>query len=168
MTRFAEEYPCPRGTWSDSVGLFNESQCHPCPAQYYCRDQGLTSPSDLCSPGFYCVKGARTPTPTEGSEVGNECLKGFYCTEVPVECPIGTFSFDVRLINWSECTPCLSGHFCDSKAATSTSGLCVEGYHCVEGSNSNTSLPCPTGYYCPEGIPDPLPCPVGTYSSVSI
>lgn len=122
----------------------------------------------MCSAGFYCVSSAETSTPTVGPTVGDECPRGFYCpegTEVPIACPIGSFSINVRLGNASECVPCLAGHFCDQSAAVFTSGLCVEGYYCPEGSTSNTSESCCPGHYCPEGTPVPLPCPTGTYSS---
>ena len=169
-TRFAQEFACPLGTWSNGVGLTNETQCMLCPATYYCDQTGLTAPAGLCDGGFYCVSGVSTPVPRVGPDTGDECPPGHYCpvgTEVPIACPIGTFSSQLRLSNVTQCTPCYAGHFCGSTGEVSTSGMCVQGYYCPEGSVSNTSISCPAGYYCPAGTPFPQPCPVGTYSSTT-
>ena len=36
---------CPRGTYSDQLGLYEVAQCKPCPAGMYCDDQHLSSPA---------------------------------------------------------------------------------------------------------------------------
>ena len=166
-TRFASEHPCPLGTWSNSTGLTNASQCFECPAKYFCGSPGLSSPEGLCAAGFYCVSGSDTPTPLSGPATGDECPAGFYClegTEVPMPCPVGTFSNQLRLANVSECTQCTAGFYCNETGLVSPVGPCSAGYHCPEGSTSATALDCPAGYYCTRGASDPLPCPLGTYS----
>ena len=34
------EYLCPAGTFSNTTGLWNETQCTPCTPGYYCQGQG--------------------------------------------------------------------------------------------------------------------------------
>lgn len=36
---------CPRGTYSNVLGLYDESQCKPCPAGQFCDGEHLTTPS---------------------------------------------------------------------------------------------------------------------------
>ena len=36
---------CPRGTYSDDLGLYEEEQCTPCPAGKYCDSAALSAPS---------------------------------------------------------------------------------------------------------------------------
>ena len=36
---------CPRGTYSDQLGLYEEDQCKPCPAGKYCDGEHLSNPS---------------------------------------------------------------------------------------------------------------------------
>ena len=43
---------CPQGTYSNSQGLHEESQCQACPAGKYCDGEGLTT-----STGNYCPAG---------------------------------------------------------------------------------------------------------------
>ena len=38
---------CPRGTYSDVLGLYMESQCKPCPAGKYCDGEHLTADSGI-------------------------------------------------------------------------------------------------------------------------
>lgn len=56
-TRFAEEYPCDYGTFSNGNGLARQEQCSSCLGGYYCGQKGLTTPVTPCSPGFYCKEG---------------------------------------------------------------------------------------------------------------
>jgi hypothetical protein len=41
---------------------------------------GLNQPEGPCSAGYYCLSGASTPTPTDGT-TGNVCPQGKYCLE---------------------------------------------------------------------------------------
>lgn len=50
---------CPAGTYSDRFGLYMEKQCMDCDPGKYCDGRNLTSPTDLCAPGYYCTIGKR-------------------------------------------------------------------------------------------------------------
>lgn len=56
-TRFAEEFPCDYGTFSNAVGLARQDQCSQCLGGYYCGEKGLTAPKTPCSSGYFCKKG---------------------------------------------------------------------------------------------------------------
>lgn len=36
---------CPRGTYSDVAGIYQESQCKPCPPGQYCDGEHLSTPT---------------------------------------------------------------------------------------------------------------------------
>lgn len=85
---------CPRGTYGGSLGLTASSQCKACNAGAYCTQTGLTSPDGLCDPGYYCIAGAITPNPTDGT-TGNVCQVGGFCeygSKRVVTCPPGTYN----------------------------------------------------------------------------
>ena len=56
--------PCPPGTYSDQEYLMSMSQCKACDLGMYCSEYNLTAPEGVCSPGFYCLNGSYTQTPT--------------------------------------------------------------------------------------------------------
>ena len=142
------EVPCPNGTYGPIDGAASISDCLSCPARMYCEAEGLSSPTGLCSSGFYCVSGASTPTPQDGTS-GDLCPSGHYClmgTSVPYPCPIGTLRAAVGGKNASECESCPSG------------------FQCVEEGLDSPSSECPSGHFCPTGtIDQPQPCPAGSY-----
>ena len=75
------------------------------------------------------------------------CQPGYFCPEgspAPVDCPAGMYCGGFRK---SEPTNnCSAGHFCPPRSTNSSPTSCVN-----------------TGNYCPAGIPEPIPCPNGTY-----
>ncbi|CAK7320737.1 hypothetical protein VULLAG_LOCUS22832 [Vulpes lagopus] len=108
---------------------------------------------------------------------GGPCPPGHFCpvgTEVPLPCPVGTFSDRMFLSMVSECLSCPSGHFCGASGLTAPSGPCSPGYFCLEGVSSPTPAghsehggPCPQGHFCPSGTSHPKPCPAGSYSNLT-
>ncbi|MED6232417.1 hypothetical protein ATANTOWER_029578, partial [Ataeniobius toweri] len=72
-------------------------------------------------------------------------------------------------ISLSDCSPCPSGYFCNSKALTEPSGPCSAGHFCSQGSTEPSPLSppygdvCPEGHFCPQGSGSPKPCPVGSF-----
>ena len=56
-------FPCPRGTFSNTEGLFNVSTCELCTTGQYCVSDGLTEPTGLCDAGHYCLLGAIVSNP---------------------------------------------------------------------------------------------------------
>ncbi|XP_027901562.1 signal peptide, CUB and EGF-like domain-containing protein 1 [Xiphophorus couchianus] len=93
-TKFPQQYPCPVGTWSISVGGQNLSSCWACPPGFYCNNTGLSQPSGLCDTGYYCSGGAKFSKPSDGL-TGDICPAGHYCplgSTFPIPCPDGTYS----------------------------------------------------------------------------
>lgn len=41
---------CPRGTYSDVAGIYQESQCKPCPQGQYCDGEHISSPTGKSFP----------------------------------------------------------------------------------------------------------------------
>ena len=153
---------CPPGTFSDITGLQVIDECSECPAGMYCEDYGLTSPSGLCSEGYYCLSGSHNATRTE-------CPQGSYCPEgslYPTPCPVGTYSPSYGLSNTSQCLSCLPGYYCSTPGLETPQGLCLAGYYCNGGNTvPNPSIGvCPVGLYCPNGSSYPKQCPPGMYT----
>ncbi|XP_062603182.1 uncharacterized protein LOC134264959 [Saccostrea cucullata] len=127
------------------------ADCLSCTGGSYCNQDGLSSPSGVCSAGYYCSGGAVNATPSGVG--GNNCQAGYFCPEGSVN-P----------------TPCIPGYYCVSDHLNDTTGLCSPGYYCT----SKASVPnptdgnvtgdiCPTGAYCPSGSPSPTYCQAGYY-----
>lgn len=55
-------------------GAVSIEVCQPCLPGHYCAEVGLSSPSGLCNPGFYCVEGSRMATPW-GNTTGNRLIR---------------------------------------------------------------------------------------------
>ena len=153
-TEHSTQFPCPAGMFSDTLGIFNESECNSCPVGQYCRSTGLSMPEGPCPGGWYCSGGATTPTPNSMAEGGGFCMSGSFCPEMS-----------------SAPTPCTNGSYCDQPYLDAPSGLCAAGYYCRISSDTPTPLGndsigdiCPVGNYCPEGSSYPLACPSGTFS----
>ena len=171
-TEFSTQYLCPPGTYSNSSGLWKESQCTPCPPRMYCSSEGLTKPDGLCSPGYYCSLGANTSSPTDGL-TGGTCPLGHYCVagstlnETP--CPIGTFNNQTGITSKAECQGCTPGSYCPRTGLSEPVGPCAPGHFCLTGSsvinpiNESFGDLCPSGSYCYEGTSTPQQCPQGTF-----
>ncbi|EDV28435.1 uncharacterized protein TRIADDRAFT_51343 [Trichoplax adhaerens] len=169
-TKFAVQYPCPVGTYSDKENLIEVSQCQPCPAGYYCPVPGATNYTLKCSGGYFCKSGAKTATPTQGSDA-DVCPAGFYCPEgamQPKQCPLGTYSPTTGITAESDCLNCTIGNYCGELNLTSPSGKCQAGYYCPWKSDRFDMQACPVGHYCPEGTLEPVKCPSGTFSNTTI
>ncbi|XP_032305021.1 zonadhesin-like isoform X2 [Coturnix japonica] len=133
---------CPPGTWSGNEGRRSLQDCQPCPGGHYCNSSGQRAPTGHCSPGYYCVSRAQTPTPTDGLS-GAPCPLGHFCplgSRSPEPCPSGSYM------------PQTHGEKCHA---------CPEGEYCVPGEQPE---PCPQGYFCPKGTALPVACPAGSYN----
>lgn len=85
------ENPCPVGTFSNSTGLYNESQCTLCTPGYYCDNPNMLEPAGQCNSGYNCTLAAIAPNPSAN---GSQCPQGTYCVQgssYPVNCPKGTY-----------------------------------------------------------------------------
>lgn len=87
----------------------------------YCDRDGLSSPTGVCSDGYYCSGGAVNATPSGVG--GNNCQAGYFCPEGSVN-P----------------TPCTPGSYCVSDYLNDTTGQCSPGYYCT----SKATVPNPT------------------------
>ncbi|KAL7981551.1 hypothetical protein Chor_005639 [Crotalus horridus] len=51
-TKFATQFPCPRGTYSEILSLRTVAECQPCPSGKFCSKPGLINPDGICMPGW--------------------------------------------------------------------------------------------------------------------
>ncbi|KAM3922961.1 uncharacterized protein RB166_012036 [Leptodactylus fuscus] len=136
--------PCPVGTLKNTTGGSSEDSCVPCYAGYFCASVGLSSPTGLCSAGFFCPGNFTSTSPTAFL-----CPKGHFCTAGsphPIPCPTGQYQPNTGS---HSCTPCQPGFFCQEAVA-------------------GHPQPCPPHSYCPAGALFPLTCPNGTYTPLDI
>ncbi|XP_071958738.1 uncharacterized protein [Antedon mediterranea] len=171
-TETARQYPCPIGTYSNTTNLENITECRACPQGFYCEAENITTPTEQCSPGYYCVLGANTPTPEPTDETGGPCPQGTYCesgSSWPSPCPKGTFGRSDKLGSEGNCTECYPGQFCMETSLTAPNGSCLAGFYCTIRAidpnpyNKSYGAVCPVGHYCPEASPYPTACLAGTY-----
>ncbi|XP_077105722.1 uncharacterized protein LOC143764221 isoform X2 [Ranitomeya variabilis] len=162
-TEFAEQHPCPLGTFSGNQGAPDIGTCLPCPPGMFCSRRGLGRPEGFCAPGWFCPAGSisdkpvyslKIPGPTISSNLSRYgmCPPGTYC-------PLGS----------SHPIPCTPGKYCASAELETESGSCDPGFYC----SARSSLPnprdgimgdiCPPGHFCIEGSSSPSPCPPGTF-----
>ena len=90
--------------------------------------------------GYYCVLGANTSTPTDGT-TGDICPTGHYCPEsssVVSPCPMGYYLDAVQQVDLSDCKLCPAGQYCPTSGAANSAGDCTQGYYCPGGQNSST------------------------------
>lgn len=171
-TRTAFESPCPSGTYSNITNAESSDDCLSCPPGQYCKDPGSAEPSGYCSPGFYCVLNATTPSQADNDTTGSPCPLGHYCPEgsgSPNPCPDGTIGPTTHLQSEDSCAACPGGEYCSGPGLAVSEGLCYSGYYCISGSikpnpyNETYGAICPPGHYCPAGSDYPERCPTGTY-----
>ncbi|XP_011927069.1 PREDICTED: SCO-spondin [Cercocebus atys] len=156
-TKYATQFPCPRGYYNPDPLTQSLDSCLPCPPGHYCGQENLTrasGPSWTAHP-FDLDNYTSTNCLCPATATGGKCPAGSYCPEGSPE-PM----------------PCPPGSFCGTSGLSTPSGPCQAGYFCVEGASSPTpkdgvtGAPCPPGYFCPAGSHKPMPCPAGTFSSL--
>ena len=166
-TEHSQQYPCPQGTYHNMTGARNSAACQACPSGHYCDAEGLTSPTGLCSPGWYCTGLAQSSTPM--SSIVSLAGDTLQCSNVSTGavCPTGNYCPEGS----SMPTPCTPGYYCNTTGLSSTTGQCSAGHYCNGSSPVSTPIGapygniCPSGFYCPEGTASPIHCPVGTFSA---
>ena len=150
---------CPEGSYEETA----------CDAGKYCNQEGLAEPNGDCFDGYYCVSGASTPTPTDGT-TGDICPKGSYCSagsSSVEECPTGTYGPSDGMSSQDQCLNCPYGKYCSDTGLYEPSGLCDDGYYCEPGKDSKTPADgeCPKYYYCDNNLYYvPAPCEKGMYN----
>eukprot|EP00466_Bigelowiella_natans_P015235 jgi/Bigna1/85198/estExt_fgenesh1_pg.C_20409 len=166
-TASAVGIPCPNGTYLTDTGKGAVTDCVKCERGSYCGSTGLTEPTGVCEAGYYCNRGASTPTPP-GDDTGGLCPQGHYClknTSDPTPCPAGSYANRTGHV---VCDVCPSGFFCEQGSDTYVHQICPRGYFCPDGSiNPGTQHPCPNGTYgLTGGLKNVLQCtdcPGGKY-----
>lgn len=156
-TVYANQYPCPPGTYNPSTGKVQSSDCVACDAGKYCDVYGIGSVTSLiCSAGFYCSGNAIVSKPMTGSTYGGSCARGQFC-------PAGS----------SSATSCTAGSYCSKSQLSAVSGSCTQGHYCTLSATAPAPTSkissfsfgdvCPKGSYCPTGTSVPTACPIGKY-----
>ena len=150
----SEEVPCPAGYYLDRTGATSNADCMPCTPGWYCGNTGITAPTAMCDPGFYCPAGMSTPAPPSFY-----CPAGYKCPQGSADkipCTIDQYQ-DMPM--QSTCSPCPAGSYCESGSLLKP---CKAGYYCAI---NNVVYACPIGQYLPTTgssvIGDCLSCPQG-------
>ncbi|XP_023933583.1 fibrillin-2 [Lingula anatina] len=160
--------PCPSGTYRDTPLAKAVLDCVQCPLGMYCARTNLSHPQGPCDPGFYCLIGSNTSSPTgEDPTQGAPCPVGNYCsggTSTPLNCPSGTYN---NLTGQSTCLTCPEGFYCPENLTSYEEYLCPVGHYCPEGTGHAYEYKCPKGYFrnttMGEKLADCSPCPGGYY-----
>ncbi|CAH1797039.1 unnamed protein product, partial [Owenia fusiformis] len=160
-----EPTACPPGTFNNDTGLVNEASCQQCLPGHYCDVPGLSFPTGLCDPGFYCFLGSNISNPTTIDATGGPCPSGTFCLEgssIPQYCPAGSYS---PIAQQANCTVCPAGYYCLSGSSNITE--CPTGHYCSLGTEFDTQYPCFNGSFnnATKGssIDDCLLCTPGSY-----
>ncbi|XP_031989756.1 SCO-spondin-like isoform X5 [Corvus moneduloides] len=161
-TEFATQHPCPAGTYSEALNLWDASKCQLCPPGRVCSRPGLARPDGLCMPGWFCPPGSTSSKPVFP---GNYSGKAAPAPGSVGLCQAGTFC----PAGSSLPLPCPPGWFCASPELAAPSGPCEAGFYCTGGSTipnprdgAGGNL-CPQGHFCPAGSYSPSPCPSGSF-----
>ncbi len=89
-TQRFDQFPCPKGTYSNQTGLQDVSQCIFAPGGMYVDVVAAKKPVGNCSVGYYCLKGATSATPDENVDMfAGSCSFGSFCpqgTSLPTPC----------------------------------------------------------------------------------
>ena len=158
---------CDPGTFVNSEGNINSSNCVSCTAGKYCSGSGNNSPTGDCTQGYYCPGGQESATPP-----GLECTQGHYCptgSMAPIRCPSGSYQDETG--TWY-CKGCPAGYYCDSTKSPVVlfnSSECPAGHYCPENTTMSKENPCPTGKFNNEtqktSLSDCQQCLAGKYCS---
>ena len=158
--------PCPAGTFQPDYGQTGQVRANELPTCIACHE------------GYFCEEASDRPIKcpfgtymdqenNESKENCIECPPGSFCGTGTVDytaCALGFYS----AAGWSECEPCLAGHYCDTEGTTELQMLdqrCDGGRNCEVGTiDQSETEPCPRGYVCPDGIEAPIACPPGTFN----
>ena len=97
----------PVGTFSNATGLRSSDECYNCTGGSYCATTGLTQPTGLCGPGYYCEERSVAMEP-----VTSFCPIGSYCPEgvaQPIPCQNNSY---VSLVLFCLVLSCLALSCC--------------------------------------------------------
>jgi len=128
-TTYADQHPCPSGTYGEDLerNLTSSTECTTCPARYRCLGGTTTTTIGDCVAGYYCEAGSSAAKP----------------------CSAGSYSNRTNLASDGECSTCPAGYYCVG-AGSAPSGDCSAGHYCPVGSSSATEADCPAGTFSAE------------------
>ncbi|XP_021231890.1 zonadhesin-like isoform X5 [Numida meleagris] len=162
-TKFATQYPCPPGTYSEALNIWDASKCQLCPPGRVCSKPGLARPDGLCMPGWFCPPGSVSSKPmfpgNHSVDVAAPASGSFGRCQAGTFCPAGSFLP----------IPCTPGLYCATAELSAPSGPCEAGFYCTGGSMLPNPMDgavgniCPRGHFCPAGSSSPSPCPRGSF-----
>lgn len=177
-TRFATQFLCLPGTFSNATGLAAATECTACTPGMYCALPGLTAPTGFCGPRYYCSLNASSPQPNDGNRTGGPCAEGYLC-DLGSVAPVPMLGVGGPTGNGTgrACRPgtwCGPGASVEIPCSPSTynpnygQGACLP---CPAGHScpiAGLAVPqaCPPFRWCPEGSSDGDFCPRGSYSLV--
>ncbi len=188
-TKYANEFLCPNGTYSHTLGLQHAANCTSCTPGYYCGTRGLTAPTAECTMGYFCGGGSSVATPYDSgksgvqvSYIGNTCVETLNTTLFEL-CATGSYEGDTCVKGYTQNDICPPGHYCPKGSVapiqcppgtnSSSVGLghisdcepCTRGFYCPLNGTVYATRKCLPGYYCPTGTSmanDSLLCPTGS------
>jgi len=159
-----EPVECSPGTYNPEVQRSAADDCVPCPAGYYCDQNGISDVTGKeCSGGFYCPGGQSSPNPA-----GYECMVGFMCpagSSHPIKCSATTYQQSEQE---EECEACPDGSYCGFAHLIEDCTFTFSESECQADVTDTCSITvsdpvvCEAGYYCTGGIKHA--CPEGTYN----
>ncbi|XP_026719422.1 zonadhesin-like [Athene cunicularia] len=162
-TEFATQYPCPPGTYSEALNIWDASKCQLCPPGRVCSKPGLARPDGLCTPGWFCPPGSTSSKPVfpgnYSAGMAAPAAGSIGLCQAGTFCPAGSF---LPL-------PCTPGLYCATAELAAPSGPCEAGFYCTGGSTLPNPMDgavgdiCPRGHFCPAGSSSPSPCPPGSF-----
>lgn len=168
-TKFATQYPCPPGTYSDALNIWDASKCQLCPPGRVCSKPGLARPDGLCMPGWFCPPGSMSSKPMfPGNHSGMiKCNNDYHCSSGGVESPRGLtwLAFPCCFLEWSALVLFLALWVrwtpCNFSASAQPLFFPSVG---MAAPASGSSGQCQAGAFCPVGSFLPIPCTPGRKS----
>ena len=122
-------YPCPAGTYRETIKATSIEYCLSCKPGYYCEEgTGVFDDTILCVAGHYCPTGTDLVNMTS-----NICSPGHFCpqgADREIPCPAGSYCPDFEMIEPIICNNgSISNELCDEVGQTRPK-VCPEGFIC--------------------------------------
>lgn len=135
-----QQVPCPAGSYSTLTGLYDVTQCLPCPPGYSCVE--------ACTVPLPCAAGKYSSEGLNSSALCLLCPAGHWCRSGEVDPqPCGTKYYSDT--GASACTLCPSGHYCASNTTTASQ---MQNGGGVWSRRSDLAGVCFNGTYCGVGV----------------
>lgn len=126
---------------SNTLGATSSANYLSCTSGSYCESSALTTPTSVCSAGWFCVAGTSQSKPSAGP-----CPAGSYCpsgSSAATSCAAGTYQ---SMTMQGSCITCPAGHYCDGASPTAPVD-CLAGRYCLAGTNNQDQYQCASGTY---------------------